>query len=230
MTDLADPPLLRIPSSPRAVRVTRRRWRDVRLPLGILLLLVSMLLGARVLSSSNRTVDLVAAARPLSAGDVLTGGDLRVIAVHLPADTLTGYWPAAQEANLLGRELNGPLQTGALVEREQIASPGPAVAVREVSVPVDPTRLADVAAGGRVDVYATYRTASGTGGDTVAVAADVVYLGTGGSSSTGDVAVELQVPLADTGPLVHASELGALDVVAVAPDTSGLSESASGGS
>jgi hypothetical protein len=217
MTDLADPPLLRVPASPRAARLAPRRWRDVRLLVGVFLILVSVLLGVRVVAAAGRTTDVVAAARPLAAGDVLSAGDLTVVAVHLPASSLAGYWPGAQESALLGRRLSGPLGAGSLLARTQIAAARGVGPQREVSVPVDPTRLADVAPGERVDVYATNRTATGAGGVTVVVVTDVIYLGSAGSSSTGDVAVHVEVPVADTGVLVHASEAGNLDVVRVDP-------------
>lgn len=208
-----------VPASPPASRFAPPRWRDARLLAGVLLVLVSVVVGARLVSAARRTVGLVAAARPLQAGHVLVPGDLAVVQAHAPSGTLTGYWPGQSTAALLGRPVRVPLTVGELVARNAVGTGAAAGPARVVSVPVDPARLADAAPGDLVDVFVTYKGtgASGSGGSTQAVARGVQFLGTGGSSAGGALAVRLLVPTAVTGPLVRASELGSLDVVRQQP-------------
>jgi Flp pilus assembly protein CpaB len=214
MTDIADRPLTGLTASPTATRLWTPRWRDGRLAAGVLLVLLAVLLGVRVVGSAQRTTPLLAAGRDLPAGHVLSAADLSVVAAHLPAATSTSYWPAASLAALVGRSLVAPLGAGELVPRSDLAGPvtGP---TRLVSVPVDPGRVPPAAVGDLVDVLATYRTdgASGGPGVTVPVVSGAVFAGTGGSSASGQLAVELTVPVGVAAALVHASELGSLDLV-----------------
>ncbi len=59
--------------SPRRVRPPR--WFDLRLLLGLLLVLGSVLLGARVVSAASTTVPVWAVTGDLAAGTVLSSDD-----------------------------------------------------------------------------------------------------------------------------------------------------------
>jgi hypothetical protein len=62
--------------APAALRASRPGWRDPRLWVGILLVAVSVVAGARLLSSADDTVTVWAAARDMGAGDTVSDGDL----------------------------------------------------------------------------------------------------------------------------------------------------------
>lgn len=214
----AGEPSERAPSPP-GVRLPAARWRDSRLLIGVLLIVLSTLLGARLVASARRSTALMGAATALPAGHLLRAADLVVVDAHLPARSLSGYWPAGSTTRLIGHSLELPLSAGELVPRNAVSFEGPAQPRRVVSVPVDPARLADAAPGDRVDVFVTYKAAATASavGTTVAVVRGVVFLGTGGSSASGSLAVRLLVPPQATAALVHASELGSLDVVRQQP-------------
>ena len=71
------------PASPRASRLATPGWLDGRLVLGLLLVLVSVVVGARVLSSADRSTLVWAASKDLTAGTLLVDGDLEPVRVRL---------------------------------------------------------------------------------------------------------------------------------------------------
>src|SRR4051812_29815423 len=64
------------PGGPVPRRVRPPRWLDLRLVLGVLLVLGSVLLGARVVTAADATVPVWSAAGNLAAGTVLSDDDL----------------------------------------------------------------------------------------------------------------------------------------------------------
>lgn len=130
-------------------RVRPPRWLDLRLVLGVLLVLGSVLIGARVLSSADATVPVWAAAGDLAPGTVLTGDDLVTVDVRLDdaagAYLSTGTRPA-------GRTLARAVSKGELVPRAALADPPSLV---QVALPVQAGYVPPGLTRGRlVDVYA----------------------------------------------------------------------------
>lgn len=184
------------PPSPTADRVPRRRWRDWRLSLGVLLVLGSVVLGARVVAAADDTVTVWAAGSELVAGTPLQVDDVVPVQVRLDAPD--------------NPYLAGPVPDGYLVTRDVGAGelvPASAVAeAREVerttrlvalAVPAEalPGRLA---AGDRVDVWLVPDTlaepdaAASLLVDGVSVASvPAVDSGFVGSSSPGSVVVSV---------------------------------------
>ncbi len=62
-------------ASPQAVRLSRPGWRDPRLLVGIVLVALSVALGAMAVSAAGRTVPVLAATRALVPGDPLASAD-----------------------------------------------------------------------------------------------------------------------------------------------------------
>src|SRR3954469_9247467 len=77
-------------------RVSPPRWLDLRLVLGVLLVLGSVLLGARVVSAADATVPVWALATDLAAGSELTAADLVAVDVRLD-DAAGAYLSTAQD-------------------------------------------------------------------------------------------------------------------------------------
>ncbi|WP_372595166.1 hypothetical protein [Actinotalea sp.] len=84
------------PSSPLAVRWRRPGWRDPRLLVGLVLVGVSVGLGAWAVGTAGRTVAVLAAREPLVVGRPLADQELVVREVRL-ADAELLYLPAATE-------------------------------------------------------------------------------------------------------------------------------------
>jgi hypothetical protein len=105
------------PTGPAPRRVRPPRWLDLRLLLGVLLVLGSVLLGARVVGAADATVPVWAAAGDLAAGSRLTADDLVPVDVRLDksasAYLATGSHPE-------GRTLNRAVRAGELVPRSAL--------------------------------------------------------------------------------------------------------------
>src|SRR2546430_17020903 len=82
-----------MPESPPASRFRRPSWLDLRLVSGMLLVLVSVLVGARVLASADQSVQVWAVRADLAAGTTLSAGDVLTVRgqLHDPA----GSYPPA---------------------------------------------------------------------------------------------------------------------------------------
>ncbi|MCU1615063.1 MAG: hypothetical protein JWO98_2603 [Frankiales bacterium] len=136
-------------SGPVPRRVRPPRWLDLRLVLGVLLVLGSVLLGARVVSAADSTVPVWAAAGDLAVGTVLTDGDLVTVDVRL--DGTAGAYLAAA-AKPAGRPLSRAVRKGELLPRTALEDPPSLV---QLALPVQAGYVPPGLARGRlVDVYA----------------------------------------------------------------------------
>ena len=141
-----------VPESSWARRVARPRWRDPRLLLGVLLVLVCVLGGARLLSTADDYVEVWSASHDLSAGSALEAEDLQVRRVRF-ADQADADRYVSAEVAPLGVVLARAMGAGELLPRAALqGSAQPALAelplaVAEASVPTD------LARGDVVDVW-----------------------------------------------------------------------------
>lgn len=63
-------------AAPAATRFTKRRWRDPRLALGLVLIAASVVIGAKLLAGADDTVAVWSLARDVRSGEQLGQGDL----------------------------------------------------------------------------------------------------------------------------------------------------------
>ncbi len=143
-------------------RVRPPRWLDLRLVLGVLLVLGSVLVGARVLTAADATVPVWSVAGDLAAGTELTAADLVAVEVRLgtAADAYlsTGTDPA-------GRTLARAVRAGELLPRTVLEEPADLV---QVALPVQAGYAPPALARGQVvDVYAVTDPAGTTAGEGV---------------------------------------------------------------
>jgi hypothetical protein len=128
--------------------MSRPRWLDPRVVGGVLLLVASVVIGARVVGTSAHTTAVWAATGNLAAGTVLGAADLAEVDVNL-GDASASYLSAVEAP--VGRVLNRPVSTGELVPVAALGDIGDA---RVVAIAVTPDRMAPgVAHGSVVDVY-----------------------------------------------------------------------------
>jgi hypothetical protein len=114
-------PALSDTSAPRATRSHRPGWRSPRLLLGILLVVGSVTLGARLVAAADDTVGVWAVAHDLPAGATLHQGDLERRQVHFPdASTADSYLDADDDLPE-GAALNRPVTGGELLPRAAFA-------------------------------------------------------------------------------------------------------------
>ena len=108
-------------TSAPAQRTRRARWRDGRLVLGVLLVAVTALVGAKLVSSADDTVAVWAAKRNVPAGSTLSADDLTSTRVRFTSeDTSSQYVPA--DTALDGLVAVRALGAGELVPRAATAT------------------------------------------------------------------------------------------------------------
>lgn len=211
------------PASPSAGRLATPRWLDARLVLGVLLVLVSVVVGARVLAAADRTQLVWTATRDLAAGATLSADDVEATQVRLLS--AGDRYLAAPGTDVDGYVLERPVGAGELLPVEALVPPGSAPDLRFVSVPVLPGRYpADLARHQIVDVWATPEQASGVAADGAAASRLVLEAvpvhaepddGGALSAGTAERAVVLVVPAADVDELVAAMSGARVDLVRV---------------
>lgn len=191
-----------LPAGPQPRRVRPPRWLDLRLVLGVLLVLGSVLVGARVVTAADATVPVWAAAADLAPGTVLSADDLVPVAVRLD-EVARSYLATSTRPG--GRVLSRAVQAGELLPRSVLAESTDlvqlALPVQAGFVPPGLTR------GQLVDVYAVSDPAAGAtaaaGGDVDRVVAGAAVQAVSGrgegvlSSTTTTMQVVVAVPAAD---------------------------------
>ena len=203
-------------------RVRPPRWLDLRLVLGVLLVLGSVLLGARVIAAADATVPVWSAAGDLAAGTVLTDGDLVAVSVRLD-DAAGGYLATSTRPE--GRVLGRAVRAGELVPRSALEE---VTGLVQLALPVQAGYVPpSLTRGQLVDVYAVADPAVGatgqTGGDVdVVVEAAPVQAVTGRgdgvlSTATTTVQVVVAVPAGDAAGVLAA--VGGRGLVVVVRDT-----------
>ncbi len=85
------------PESPPARRTGRPSWRDPRFVVGLVIVAVSVLLGARLLAGADDTVTVWSAAGDLAEGSVLEAADLEPSQVRFSSDDLAARYLAATD-------------------------------------------------------------------------------------------------------------------------------------
>lgn len=178
-------------STPSPVRVRSARSR--RMPwLALAVVLVvggGLLVGLLVQSAADRST-VLAAARSIAPGQVITDGDLRVVDVGVDGDA--ALVAAASRSSVVGKVAVVGIPEGALLAPGQVAAGGGIEAGRVVvgallapgELPVSTLR-----AGGRVELVAV---SGGQGGDLESLGTATVFT-TAPGTQTGSVFVSLVV-------------------------------------
>jgi hypothetical protein len=212
-----------VPAGPQPRRVRPPRWLDLRLVLGVLLVLGSVLVGARVVTAADATVPVWAVTADLGPGTVLGSEDLVAVSVRL--DDVAGAY-LATSTRPDGRVLARAVQAGELLPRSSLDSPTGlvqlALPVQAGYVPPSLTR------GQLVDVYAVADPAAGApaaaGGDVDRVVSGAPVQAVSGrgdgvlSTATTTVQVVVSVPADDAADVLGA--IGGRGLVVVVRDLS----------
>lgn len=210
-------------TSPRANRLAAPGWLDTRLVLGVLLVLTSVVVGARVLAAADRSQTVWATTRDLAPGTQLTDGDLTRQRVRLfghAENYVRGAGPAPT-----GYFLRRGVGAGELLPFNALSKPGADLSFRFLTVPVSRGHLPpDLASGAQVDVYVSPAakpgaSSAGPPGPPRLVVRNVTVLlrrQTGGLSAAGDEEpVVLRVRPAEVPLLLAAMSEGRIDLVGV---------------
>lgn len=203
--------------TPRAPRLARPRWLDARLLVGVLLVLVSVVVGARVVAGADQRVRVWSVTRDLGPGTVLAEGDLAVASVRL--DGSARRYVAAGEPPV-GTTLNRAVGAGELLPLGAV-SPRPSGDRRRVVIEVDRYTAAGLEKGNLVDVYAVPDDDPDVAGEPTLVLAGVTVAervdtgGAGFGGGGGTAGVTLLVDGDDVAAVIGAVAAGDVYVVQV---------------
>ena len=136
--------------TPTASRLRSPSWRDSRLLVGVLLVLVSTVLGSVVFARADDRVPVYAARGDVVPGQRLTDADVVRVDVLL-GDGAAGYLPADRPLAADTWSLRA-LRPGELIPVSGVGS-GAAVDVQQVALLVNATSASALTAGSVVDVY-----------------------------------------------------------------------------
>lgn len=209
-------------SSPTAPRLGGARRLDGRLVAGLLLVLLSIVLGTRVVAAADHSQLVWAAAHDLAPGSTVQASDLTAVRSRL-FDAGRLYLSAGDGKAPEGYVVRRAVLAGELVP---LAALGRDTAdTRLVTVPVKQFHLPlDLAGDERVDVWVTIKPRSSEAATPPALVlanAVVVSVQRGGGrlgGSGADSGVVLRVPTAEVTALVAALQRGDIDLVRVPRD------------
>lgn len=141
--------------SPAADRPARSRWRDPRLALGLAVVTLCSVLGARLLEGADDTVGVWVARSGLLAGQPITGADLARREVRFEGQADADRYLSADDELPAGAALGRPVGAGELLPRAALRTTDSRgltevpLALRVDAVP------ASVRVGTTVDVWVT---------------------------------------------------------------------------
>ena len=190
--------------------LARVRWRDGRLWLGVALIIVSMLVGAKLLSHSDDRVMVWRATHDLSVGAMPT--DLEPVAVAL-GDSSAGYVLANQDPVGI---LVHPVAAGELLPAASLGE-ADSGAMRVVTLPVEPLHSpVGLQPGDRVDIWATPAESSMPGiSRLVEASANVAAIAADSMGVGGELGVAVSIPEDRADALIAAMRGGSIDLVSV---------------
>ncbi|HEU5416619.1 MAG TPA: SAF domain-containing protein [Streptosporangiaceae bacterium] len=178
---------------------------------GVVLVVVCALVFAEGWLQAGHRQPVLALARPVAAGQVITAADLETVRVSAAGPV--SLVPASRQAEVVGSTAAVSLPAGSLLAGSDIGTPPPARGQVRLGIALKPGAYPpDLAAGQDVDVLATpAAAASGSSSSGSAPAAlpvgEAVVLSVSAATAaggSGDTVVEIQVP-ADAMPQVAAA-------------------------
>ena len=139
-----------VQTPPPAARARTAGWRDPRLVVGVVLVAICVLIGARLFAAADDTVTVWSLRHDVPAGARLTTSDLSATHVHFTGSTADRYVLATTDLEGVAAH---DLLAGELLSRSAIDAGGRPALV-EVPLSVAPDDLpASVARGAIVDVW-----------------------------------------------------------------------------
>ena len=135
---------------------SRLRRLDLRVAVGLLLMLVAVLGGASLIRSAQDRIPVLVAAGSVQPGEVIGPSDLRVVEMSVPAGV--AYLSASAEGQVEGRVAAEPLWDGKVLGPGSVAE-APPVAAGMVAItlllPPESALGGDVRSGDRVAVLSS---------------------------------------------------------------------------
>ncbi|MDQ4051705.1 MAG: hypothetical protein M3237_03265 [Actinomycetota bacterium] len=151
---------------PAATRAATPGWRDPRMWVGIAIVAVSVVAGARLLAAADDTVAVWAVVSDLGPGDQLTGDDLVSQRVHFSDEADLGHYFSVDDELPADLELTRGVGAGELLPRAAVGRAGDSDQL-QVRIAVDNEQVPSaVDAGSVVHVYLVSATGDSKGSPT----------------------------------------------------------------
>jgi hypothetical protein len=182
--------------SPAPRRIRTPRWLDLRLVLGIALVIAAVLVGAGVLASARHTDKALVVTHDLAAGARLRAADLRAVDTQLPRDVRRAGGYVGDPSRVVGKTLTRPVHKGELLATGALTT---AAAQTTVSVPFAADAAPALSRGQRIVVWLSTRACPSVVLLPDVTVQDVRTADTGSFSTTGtgqDVVVDVAPDLA----------------------------------
>lgn len=178
-----------------AERMHKPGWKDPKLLMGLLLIVISLVAVVGVINATNKTQTYYVANRDISVGDSVEPSDLKVVEVRLgEADGL--YLAASEELNQ-SIHAKQHIQKGELISANALQEPDEQ-GRRQVAIVLDSTVASSFSAGDYADIWVSHQEENGTSYSApiqVMQAAEISQINTEDSmiGSTGKTAVQILV-------------------------------------
>jgi hypothetical protein len=207
--------------APAAVRAQPPGWRDPRLWVGVAIVAVSVVAGARIVGASDDTIAVWSVVDDLAPGDLVEPGDLEQARVRFAEPSDADRYLRVDDELPSGPVLTRGVGSGELLPRAALGTADDAGTV-SLSVSVPGAQVpTSVGAGSRVDVWIMPDSGGGGGDERAAELAveDVAVIDSpAGSSDFGSASSERQLVLGipretDLSDLVLASGAGRVMLV-----------------
>lgn len=205
------------PPVPTATRARRSGWRDPKLALGLLLIALSVLAGAKIIGQADQTVGVWALARDVAAGAPVTADDLVSRRVRLPESTLAEVYLSSDRPPAMGVVAAHALSRGELLARAALARESTRPVI-EVPLQVGPGALpASIEVGTAVDIWVIAGAGAGEASDRpgkrasrVVEGATLLHLGDRAEALSGSTDREILIGVTEDREDSVADLLGAL--------------------
>lgn len=219
VAERSGPGTTRVRESPPGLRTAKRRWRDPRLVIGVVLVTVSVTGMAWAMTASDDTTEVWSVSDDLPSGSPVDASSLTSVRIAVPdpavyVSTDSPLPPGAVAARDFG--------AGELLTNLGLKESGSEDALRIVTLPVLRHQMpADLSVGDRVDVYLVERAASGepqARPRLVLTSATVADVGDDGGAFGGtslETGVALSVPESEVATVVDAQARGTVTLVDV---------------
>ncbi|MDX6516535.1 MAG: Flp pilus assembly protein RcpC/CpaB [Gaiellaceae bacterium] len=153
--------------------------------IGIVLATLAAVLAVGVYVSATKRQPVLAAARALPAGTLLSSSDLRTTRIAASADVLSTFAAPADVSAVLGHRLSAPVSAGAPLPRSALAPVAGGQSSFTLVVPFGHALGGNLHPGDRISVVATFGSDSGSA-QSRALARNLVVLDVGRPASVGD--------------------------------------------
>lgn len=209
-----------------AERLRRPGWKDPRLLVGVLIVLLSVAGVTALVSSQDRTVPVYAADRAFAVGEQLSEEDLRIVDVRI--DEVSDHYLSAEEAPEADLQFVSVVDEGELIPQRAVDSADPQ-GRQAVTLEVDHALAQSVEPGRAVDLWAVSQgtvteDADDSRAEQLVLAAEVSAVSESSSTfgSATVMTVELLIDPEDMHAVLEArSSAGALSIIPTGAEPEG---------